>query len=335
MKNKKIIIPIICAVIAVALVAGSFGIYSSLLNNVPERTTVETRSSRFFSHSRSYALAVSPYDTDCVFETYEGLQSYYLKHRHNAEGIEITLHLTKDNKLVVFSGDLKDYSNAHILYGEDASISTLTLEELRKVNLAYNFADSNGQMFYKTYNDEEHINLVNIISFDEMVNWFNSQRADMPLFAIKLDESISDSSKEVIDEIYNCFNAIDCNDSYFICADSKNVADYIDSTYPEMLRSATKKEAKALFRSCLMNKDADVSFEVVYQNCDEGIFGKFSSEKFINYVNNENIALILKGASTEEISALISYKVDGIATSDPATVKSLIKEDHASSKANS
>ncbi len=332
MKNKKIVIPVICAVIIIALLAGSFGIYFSLLNNVPERAAVETRSSRFFSHSRSYALTVSPYDTDCVFETYEGLQNYYLKHRHNAEGVEIVLHLTKDNKLVVFSGDLSDYSNSHILYGKDATISSLTLEELRKVNLAYNFADSNGQMFYKTYNDDENINLVNILTFEEMINWFNSQRADMPLFAIKLDESIKNNANAVIDEIYNCFNSIDCNGNYFVSSDNKAIADYIDSAYPEMLRSATESEAKKLFVNCLLNKDVDVSYEIVYQSCNEGVFGNFSSEKFINYVNNANIALILKDADESEVSTLISYKVDGIATSDPETVKTLIKEDFSSSR---
>lgn len=325
-KNKKIFILIISIIIAIALIAGSYGIYTYLLNQVPERITVEQRSSRFYSLNKSYIVSEYPYINDGVFETVSGLESYYLNNRHDAAAIDVKLQVTKDNKVVVYSDSLNKFSNSHVLYDNTKDISDLTLSELKKVNLAYNYSDENGQMFYKNV-DENNIDYVNILTLDEFVNWFNSQRADLPLFAISIyDENSVNDIEAIIAEVDRVFTEINYYNFFFFSTDNQKTANLIDKKYPQMLRSATKKEAKNLFVSCLLNKDTDVSFEIVYTSADCGMFGKFDSEKFITYANNMNVSLILRDVKTESLEKLASLGVDGFTTSDCESYNRILKE---------
>ncbi|MBQ3151686.1 MAG: hypothetical protein IJB86_10630 [Clostridia bacterium] len=333
-KNKKALIAVICCVVVIAIVGGLFGAYFSSLNNVPERVEVEERSSSFYSKSRAYAVSSAPYCIDGVFETLLGLESYYNTNRHNASVIDVKLQQTRDGQFVVFSDELSTYSNASILYEGTNKICDLTLEELRKVNLAYNYADENGQYFYKPYTSDEELSLVNILTVEEFVTWFNDQRADLPLFAFSFynPDEIADKTEGVY-EVNRVFTEIGFPEFFFFCPDSEDTAKYIDENYPEMLRSATEKEAKKLFVNCLSDKPAEASFEIVYTVADNGFFGKFSSEKFIAYAKNSGIALILKDIDTDSVKALATLGVDGFVSSDLEKVNTILKEEYRERKA--
>ena len=85
----------------------------------------------------------------------------------------------------------------------------------------------------------------------------------------------------------------------------------------------------------MKNKDVSVPYEIVYTNSNEGIFGKFASEKFVSFANNSNLALIFKDAEADDVSNLASLGVDGFVTSDIESFYTIIKDEYSQRKLES
>lgn len=310
--SKKVIIAVIAVVLAAAIALGvafailprsgiqEFGAY-------PEPFT-------YLTAKTPYVVGKAPYAPDCVFETQLGMDRYWHAYHSYGNALDVVLQCTKDNEPVVLSGDLDEISNAHILFGEDASVRTLTLEELKTVNLVYNFKAEDGTMPYKVYSTEEMLNQVNVLSLRDFADYYMSpQRSGFILFFRFKDESEIADYKTVLDQLQALAEEHYVNETVIFRTENTEIAKYIDEACPLLRRTATKGEAGKLYQNSLFGKaQSELPYKVIFADADS----RFAQEKFIHYAHNLGLAIVLNDPDTADITRLFKYGVNGFATSN-------------------
>lgn len=329
-KTKKILIAVLALVLVAACVCG-IG-YSVLNNRVPEaKEGVESRSR--FSVKRMYVCGTSPNADEAAYETdtLTGIDFYWRRINHNIGScIEAVLQVTKDGEVVVLSGDLPGKSNSAQLYGEDAAVGNLTLEQLQKINLLYNVEDEQGFLSYRTTSERVTI-YVSVLSLGEYLNSFNESNKSVALHLLRFkDESAVPDLHKAIDKINEAAQSSGLFRNVALCLENDDAAAYADEKYPDLQRAATPKECSALNRASLFGREAsDVPYVLVYTDA----FGKYASERFIRFAQNGGIAVVLVDTKApdakpdaQRILSLEAYGADGYVTRCPEAVIQILSD---------
>ena len=311
--SKKIILAVVAVLLVAAIALGiAFAVLSrSGVQEIEKPSTPHTQ----INSNIAYVVGKAPYITDGVFETKNGMESYWLKNRTYGHALEVILQFTKDNEMVVLSGDLDETSNAQLLFGKDASVSSLTLEELKTVNLAYNFKAADGTMPYKAYSSDGLIDQVSVLSLNDFMEYYASPiRSRFILFFSFKDEKAVPDYKAALDQIQTTAETYNVSENSMVFrTDDAQIAAYIDEACPLLNRTATASEANSLYLSSLTGKaQSDLPYAVIFADADS----RFATEKFIHYARNLSLGVVLDDPEAEEIATLQGYGVNGIATGD-------------------
>lgn len=317
---KKILIAVGALVLVAAVAAGI--LYAVSMHKVPELERKKMHEIPV-NYSQVYIVGQPPYTDKWIFDTPIGMEYYWIENHNGGNGIEFVLQQTKDGELVVLSEALPAKSNAADLYGKDVKVADLTLAELRKVNLAYDYVDEDGIQVYAGL-DEDSLEDVSVLTFDEMLDRFDAaNRVTIRMYLRFFDESQIKDPEAVLKKIYDSVSARPLAERVVFLPQSKAIAAAADKACPDLQRAATTDEAKALFRACLCGKTpGDLPYCVIYEKAN----AHFGSEKFIHYVRNLGLAIVVTDVKAEDVARYRSYRVTAIASDDAPTFIQLLKD---------
>ena len=249
---KKILIAVAAVVLVAAVTVGV--LYAVFAYKVPELEREKLHETPI-NYSQVYVVGQPPYTEKWVFDTQLGMLNYWIENHNGGNGIEFVLQLTKDGELIVLSEALPALSNADDLYGNNVKVSELSLEQLRKVNLWYDFVDEDGFNSFADVNEDE-LPDVSVVTFDEMLGAFDAaNRSTIRMYLRFFDESQVTDAEAVLKKISDGLAQHGLAEKAVFLPQSDTFAAAADKACPEMQRAATTAEAKALFRSC--TRDAD------------------------------------------------------------------------------
>lgn len=319
-KSKKIIIAVVSALLVVVIALVS--VAAIIMHRIPALDENVKRANIFERH-QTYILAKAPYTSGGVFETQMGMFSYWKENRAFGKGIDVVLQLTKDNEIIVLSDELPGKSNAEILFDKGTKVSDLTLEELKTINLAYNFEDEDGIKSYMAY-DEKQLDMVNVLSLRDFFSFFgNPIRSGALLYVRFKDEATVPDYKAAVDKVYEEAQRVLLLDRLMFRTENDETAKYVEEACPEMMRSATPSEVKALYRACLSNKaPGEFSFDSVIVKAGS----RFATEKFVHYMRNTGIPIVIDDAKQKDILQYRSWGVTAVGTSEVSVVGEILKE---------
>lgn len=311
--SKKILIAAAAVVVAAAVICV---LVFTLGRQKAQPLGDNAEDTALVGYSWDYVIAQAPYTDACVFETPFGLERYWQQNWRGGSAIEAVLQQTKDGELVVLSETLPGRSNAEILYGADKGVGDLTLQELKKLNLAYNFEDADGMMTFKATSDVLSTELT-VLTAEEFITYFAAPQRSMTarLYFRFLDESAIADPAAAVAKLYETLQTLDMVESSVFCPASDATQALLDEKYPEWSRTATQTEAKALAKAARSGQtQSDLPYNTVLVPAE----GRYVTEQFLHYARNCGLFVFLEGASAEDAATLYARGASGLATGDVA-----------------
>ena len=317
--SKKILIAVIAVILVAAIVLGVG--YIVLSKKVPALNE-DAEGMSDFSTRTTYTVVKAPYIQSGVMETRTGIQDFWTQNKYSY-GVELVLQCTADDELVVLSEPLPGLSNAESVLGKDVSVSGNTLSKLQKVNLLYNYTDADGKTPYRDYGKSE-LSQVTILSLDELLYYFSSPvHYTSMLFFRFLDESAVQDMNAMLEKLSQLLVRHGCALSSVFCPQSDATAAYIDSSCPDLMRTATESEMRKLYLGCLLNKSqGDLPYVVVTADKDS----RYGSEKFIHYARNLGLAVVLDNVTEDEILTYRSRGTTALLTADGESFNQVLSD---------
>ena len=177
---------------------------------------------------------------------------------------EFDLHITKDNELVLLHDHTLDRtSNSVEVFGvENARPEDYTLEELRTLNMGYNF-ELNGEYPYRDYTPEQVFEAgLTICTLREVLEYMESEEAREAapdgrysyIIEIKNSGKLGETAADLL---YATLDDMDLLPYVVFGTFNQNVSDYVDENYPALLRSSSICEVLDFWLAYLT--DADLS----------------------------------------------------------------------------
>ncbi len=321
--SKKILIAVGAVVLVAAIVIGTVVALNARGSKPETRLDLQKLHESPLYFSQVYVVAQPPYTNEMVFDTPLGMETYWFSNHSGGNGIEFVLQQTKDGELIVLSEALPAQSNAADLYGKNVKVSDLTLEELRKVNFAYNFTDEDGFQSYMGLSDEM-IEDITVVTLDEMLDRFSApNRYTVRMYLRFFDESQITDLEKALQTIHTGLKDRVLTNKAVFLPQSEEAAAAADKACPGMLRAATTAEAKALVRECSRDASPEkLPYAVIYEKAS----GQFDSEKFIRYVRTLGLEIVLSDVDADDVVTYRDYGVSAIATGDAQSVIQILKD---------
>lgn len=208
---------------------------------------------------------------------------------------EFDLHLTKDEKLVLLHDDKLDRtSNSYEIFGQkDLEVSEKTLAELKKLNMGYKFKASDGSMPYNTDNLDPNVkDDLKIVSLDEILDYLSKYKTYNFIIEIKND---GEKGKRAVDILYDDLKDRSLLKNVIFGSFHKDVSDYKDKKYPNLMRGAYADEVIDFYLAALTNrKNFSHKYDVLqlpYAMVGESKGINFGTTSIINYAHKNNIAV--------------------------------------------
>lgn len=240
----------------------------------------------------------------------------------NGEGVpdilELDLHLTKDNKLVLLHDDTLDRTTDSLfVFGKEGlRPEDLTLSELKKLNIGVSFVDKNGEQPYKDIHGDDVPENLRILTLDEVLD-YSLSRGDFK-YIIEIKNGGEDG-KAALDILYKTLKERELLQRVIFGTFKKEISEYASSTYPDLIRSASVKEAAEFYIAALLGKKNYQPPVKVLQVFYGGKYFKYgvnlATSRVINYAHSHNMAIQYWTVNNEkDIEYLLSVGADGIIT---------------------
>lgn len=232
--------------------------------------------------------------------------------------LEMDLHITKDDRLVLLHDDTLDRTtDSFFVFGKkDLRPDELTLDELKKLNIGVSFQNKDGSYPYKDLHGESVPDTLRILTLEEFLD-YSLSRGDFK-YIIEIKNG-GDEGKKALDILYSTLKERNLLDRVIFGTFKNEITEYASSTYPDLIRSASVKEALNFYIAALCGKknyEPPVSVLQVFYGKKYFKFGvNLATSKVINYAHSHNMAIQYWTVNEEEdIEYLLSVGADGIMT---------------------
>ena len=232
--------------------------------------------------------------------------------------LEMDLHITKDDRLVLLHDDTLDRTTDSLfVFGKkDLRPENLTLDELKKLNIGVSFQNKDGSYPYKDFHGESVPDTLRILTLEEFLDYSLSRGDFRYIIEIKNGE---DEGKRALDILYSTLKERNLLDRVIFGTFKNEITEYASSTYPDLIRSASVKEALNFYIAALCGKknyEPPVSVLQVFYGKKYFKFGvNLATSKVINYAHSHNMAIQYWTVNEEaDIEYLLSVGADGIMT---------------------
>lgn len=232
--------------------------------------------------------------------------------------LEMDLHITKDGRLVLLHDDTLDRTtDSRFVFGKEGlKTEDLTLEELKKLNIGVSFVDKDGAYPYKDLHGENVPDTLRILTLEEFLDYSLSRGDFRYIIEIK---NGGEEGKRALDILYATIKERNLLDRVIFGTFKNEITEYASSTYPDLIRSASIKEALEFYIAALCGKknyEPPVSVLQVFYGKQYFKFGvNLATSRVINYAHSHNMAIQYWTVNEEEdIEYLLSVGADGIMT---------------------
>ncbi len=241
---------------------------------------------------------------------------------------EFDLALTKDDELILLHDETLDRtSDAAEVFGHtDVKPADHTYEELRALNMGENFVNASGETPYRGLRGEDIPEDLRVLRLEDLFDFLDGYGEYRFIIEIKDD---GERGCKAADRIYEVLKARDMLSRAIIGTFHGEVTEYMDKTYPDMLRSAGVMEVVELYLNSLLGIDKPEGFYhfVALQIPDEDYVVKLGTTRLVNYAHRHNIAVQYWTVNDASLAAdLASKGADAIMSDYPDMIYELFKE---------
>ncbi len=205
---------------------------------------------------------------------------------------EFDLALTADGELILLHDETLDRtSDAAEVFGyENVYPSGHTYEELRRLNMGESFVNEAGETPYRGLRGEDIPDDLRVLKLEDLFDFLDGYGEYRFIMEIK---DSGEQGKRAADKIYTILSERDMLDRAIIGTFHGEVTEYMDKTYPDMLRSAGVMEVAAFYFYSLLGIDQPEGFYhfVALQIPDEDYVIKLGTTRMVNYAHRHNIAV--------------------------------------------
>ncbi len=237
------------------------------------------------------------------------LESFQAAAKLDVDMIETDLHLTKDHHLVVFHDDSVDRTT-----DGTGKIKDLTLDELKELNIGYNFTKDGGKTFPFRNKPLRILTIEELFqSFPNIVFNFDLKDND-PNAAVKLSELIKEYNfaKKVVVASFH---------PHIIEKFRKLSPNVITAAHPKEIRSTLLLQKTKLWRF-----KKNFPFDV-YEMPPMYNQRQLVTPQFIKNVHRKNLPILLWTINERhDMEKYIKMGVDGIFTDYPSLLLNIYKE---------
>ena len=232
--------------------------------------------------------------------------------------LEMDLHITKDERLVLLHDDTLDRTTDSLyIYGKEGlRPEELTLDELKKLNIGVSFVDKEGNYPYKDLHGESVPDSLRILTLEEFLDYSKEMGDFRYIIEIK---NGGEEGKKALDILYSVLKERNLLDRVIFGTFKSEITEYASDYYPDLIRSASIKEALEFYWAALLGKknyQPPVSVLQVFYGKNYFKYGvNFATSRVINYAHSHNMAIQYWTVNDEEdIEYLLSVGADGIMT---------------------
>lgn len=241
---------------------------------------------------------------------------------------EFDIHLTKDNiPVLIHDSTLDRTSDAVEFFGEeDVKVGDKTLEELKNLNMGAKFKNKYKQYPFATLKGEDVPEDLRIITLEEALTYLESQGDFHYIIEIK---NSGEKGLKATDILHDTLAEFDCLDRTIVGTFKNEVTEYMDKTYPDMLRSAGVNECIEFFFCSMFNLPvSDDHFDyVALQIPTTDYTVNLGTSRVVNYAHKHNIAVQYWTINDPaEMARLQKIGADAIMTDVPDKAAGILKQ---------
>lgn len=321
----------------VGCVIGAIGLTLAILNIVPPKKVLDGKPNPFIIEDGSRPMIAAHRGGKNLNpeNTFKAID-YSVEH-FDIDIIEMDLCLTKDDKLILNHNMTIDSSTEEKDVEGDYYVRDHTLEELQTKNFGYNFKDKDGNYPYRNLlkdvaqeNKSQVLldNKLRVVTIEELLEKYSS--TDMK-YIIEIKDDEEDGLKAA-DILVNAMKEYDVVDKVIIGTFHTEVENYIEDTYPEVMRGASLGSAAGFIVTQMLgvnifNNTSVTALQIPTDYTLKGITLQLAKKNYINRAHRRNIsAQYWTINDKEEMRMLIEMGADVIMTDNPDVMYELLKE---------
>ena len=235
---------------------------------------------------------------------------------------EFDLHLTKDDQLVLLHDKTLDRtSDAVELFGhEEVYPHDYTYEELLKLNMGEGFETDDGKTPYKGLRGADVPENLRIMRLQDVFDYLAPFGEHHFIIEIKDGKEIG---KKATDKLYETLQANNLLQNVVVGTFHGEISQYMDDTYPDMLRSAGIKEVVNFYFSSLCGiKHAPdyYKFKALQIPANQFVI-HLGTSRLCNYAHKYNIAVQYWTINDpKDVAMLASVGADAVMSDNPDMV---------------
>ncbi len=248
---------------------------------------------------------------------------------YKVDVLEFDLHLTKDGQLVLLHDDEVDRtSDGPIVFGkEKVKVCDKTLSELLTLNFGYNFQRPDGSYPYRKTGAD--LSEVRILPLKTLLTYLEKEaRPDKSLHYIIEIKDNGTRGNDAMDILYTVMNDYAITDRVIVGTFHQSVTNYIDKTYPDVVRSAGIADMLGFYYDFLYNVKIDpkkLGFSVLQIPMGLRGYFDFATEAFVAYAHKYDVAVQYWTINDpEDVALLQSIGADCIMTDNPEMASKIL-----------
>ena len=315
---KKVLKILLCVVVVLALLAGYlYWEVTRKTGTAPVATDdaanplITPLGTTMLSGHRSGG-GIAPENTMMAFRNCVESDDYQL------DIFEFDIHLTSDGiPVLIHDGTLDRTSDAVEVFGEeDVKVGSKTLRELKQLNMGAKFKADDGTTPFAGLTGEAVPEELRIVTLEEALTYLEG--SGQPHYIIEIKNS-GETGCKAADILYDTLVRFGALQRTVVGTFHNEITAYVDTTYPDMLRSAGFDEVIEFYLYSLVKLEKKDGWDfVALQIPTTDYTVNLGTSRLVNYAHKHDIAVQYWTINDpEEMAYLQSIGADAIMTDVP------------------
>ena len=315
---KKVLKILLCVVVVLALLAGYlYWEVTRKTGTAPVATDdaanplITPLGTTMLSGHRSGG-GIAPENTMMAFRNCVESDDYQL------DIFEFDIHLTSDGiPVLIHDGALDRTSDAVEVFGEEnVKVGSKTLQELKQLNMGAKFKADDGTTPFSGLTGEAVPEELRIVTLEEALTYL--EQSGQPHYIIEIKNS-GETGYKAADILYDTLVQFDALQRTVVGTFHNEITAYVDTTYPDMLRSAGFDEVIEFYIYSLVKLEKKDGWDfVALQIPTTDYTVNLGTSRLVNYAHKHDIAVQYWTINDpEEMAYLQSIGADAIMTDVP------------------
>ena len=288
---KKVLKILLCVVVVLALLAGYlYWEVTRKTGTVPVATDdaanplITPLGTTMLSGHRSGG-GIAPENTMMAFQNCVESDDYQL------DIFEFDIHLTSDGiPVLIHDGTLDRTSDAVEVFGEEnVKVGSKTLQELKQLNMGAKFVADSGDAPFADLSGSAVPEELRIVTLEEALTYL--EQSGQPHYIIEIKNS-GETGYKAADILYDTLVQFDALQRTVVGTFHNEITAYVDTTYPDMLRSAGFDEVIEFYIYSLVKLEKKDGWDfVALQIPTTDYTVNLGTSRLVNYAHKHDIAV--------------------------------------------